>query len=467
SISPSPALPSLTTVVITDSAGDALLPGIDVVSVEMNETFLSYDFTIQFAAPPDTTGMVFLSLDLDQNLGTGAFPAPLGIGLPVFDVGSEYDIIFDIGNFLGDSLGLPPSAFALEGGDTTFTPVALAFLSFSGNSVTAQFLKGISPRLMDGDLNAACLSLSVGGVTPPDFAPNYGHGLLGLENGLSWMTEFDATGHSAIPLDATIAPGDSARFTARVVSVNPDGQYSAEIRIANNSANQPNLILPVEVTIAGLANPILQVIPTEIADTLIENSPPVIYQLTLTNVGTGTLFYFVSDTLPPGENWLSILTPVPVGQLAAGESALIQIQVDPAGLAPDQTYEGAVRIASNDASAPLTEVPVRIFIRSPLGIPGEESVPEGVVLYPNFPNPFNPVTNLRFRISDFGLAILKVYDLTGKEVKTVVNEYLAPGSYEVQWDGTDEAGRPVSSGVYLYRLEAENQVKVRKMVLMR
>ncbi|RMH76770.1 MAG: T9SS C-terminal target domain-containing protein, partial [Calditrichaeota bacterium] len=78
-----------------------------------------------------------------------------------------------------------------------------------------------------------------------------------------------------------------------------------------------------------------------------------------------------------------------------------------------------------------------------------------------------PTTNLRFRISDFGLVELKVYDGLGREIATLVNEEMAPGMYEVQWDGRDDTGKPVSSGVYLYRLKAGNFTATRKMVLMR
>ncbi|RMH75915.1 MAG: T9SS C-terminal target domain-containing protein [Calditrichaeota bacterium] len=90
----------------------------------------------------------------------------------------------------------------------------------------------------------------------------------------------------------------------------------------------------------------------------------------------------------------------------------------------------------------------------------------------NYPNPFNPVTHLRFRISESGFAELKVYDLLGREVTTLLGKRISPGSYEVQWDGTDDAGRPVSSGVYFYRLVIKDGGKVRfrqvrKMILMR
>jgi photosystem II stability/assembly factor-like uncharacterized protein len=98
-------------------------------------------------------------------------------------------------------------------------------------------------------------------------------------------------------------------------------------------------------------------------------------------------------------------------------------------------------------------------------------IPETYSLYQNYPNPFNPVTKIRFDISPLlggvsegpgGLVKLIIFDLLGKEIATVVNESLLPGTYEVQWDGTN-----FPSGVYLYRLSAGNYVETKRMVLLK
>ena len=73
--------------------------------------------------------------------------------------------------------------------------------------------------------------------------------------------------------------------------------------------------------------------------------------------------------------------------------------------------------------------------------------PNSFSLEQNYPNPFNPVTNLEFGISDLGFVSLKVYDILGKEVTTLVNEKLSPGNYKVEFDGNE-----FPSGVYFYRL---------------
>jgi hypothetical protein len=98
-----------------------------------------------------------------------------------------------------------------------------------------------------------------------------------------------------------------------------------------------------------------------------------------------------------------------------------------------------------------------------------EQVPSRFDLLQNYPNPFNPSTRIRFSIpskngrgGEWEKVVLEVYDVLGREVRTLVNEDLPPGSYEVTWDAT---GMP--SGVYLYKLTAGSFTQTRKMILMR
>jgi flagellar hook assembly protein FlgD len=94
--------------------------------------------------------------------------------------------------------------------------------------------------------------------------------------------------------------------------------------------------------------------------------------------------------------------------------------------------------------------------------------PDAFLLHQNYPNPFNPGTQITFALPRAGVVTLQVYDLQGREVKTLVNQRRAAGTHTVRWDGTDEAGNPVASGVYLYRLHVGNNfVQTRKMVLLK
>jgi len=100
--------------------------------------------------------------------------------------------------------------------------------------------------------------------------------------------------------------------------------------------------------------------------------------------------------------------------------------------------------------------------------PEPTRVPQRFAILQNFPNPFNPTTHIQFSLSSREFAVLKVFDLLGREVKTLMEKNLSAGDYKVKWDGTNNAGQPMSSGVYLYRLRAgKNYVKTRKMLLLR
>ena len=89
-------------------------------------------------------------------------------------------------------------------------------------------------------------------------------------------------------------------------------------------------------------------------------------------------------------------------------------------------------------------------------------VASGFTLHQNYPNPFNPVTKLEFEISDLGFVSLKVYDILGIEVKTLVNEIKPAGRYGVVFDGSN-----LSSGVYYYRLEIGGFTDVKRMILLK
>jgi hypothetical protein len=85
----------------------------------------------------------------------------------------------------------------------------------------------------------------------------------------------------------------------------------------------------------------------------------------------------------------------------------------------------------------------------------------------NYPNPFNPETQIAYNLAEAGRVRLTVYNLLGQRVRSLVNETQDAGSYEVRWDGRDEASRIQTSGVYLYRLEANGFSAVRRMIFLK
>ncbi len=96
------------------------------------------------------------------------------------------------------------------------------------------------------------------------------------------------------------------------------------------------------------------------------------------------------------------------------------------------------------------------------------NLPGDYALHQNYPNPFNPSTTIAYQLPEAGRVTLRIYDLTGKVVNTLVGEYQPAGYHEVVWNGRDRRGAPVATGVYFYRLEAGAEfVKTHKMVLMK
>ena len=95
------------------------------------------------------------------------------------------------------------------------------------------------------------------------------------------------------------------------------------------------------------------------------------------------------------------------------------------------------------------------------------TLPTTFTLHQNFPNPFNPITTLRYDLPSDALVTLSIYDMLGREITQLVNTTQEAGFKSVQWDATDSMGRPVSAGVYLYQIQAGEFVQTKKMVLLK
>jgi len=92
---------------------------------------------------------------------------------------------------------------------------------------------------------------------------------------------------------------------------------------------------------------------------------------------------------------------------------------------------------------------------------------DGFILSQNYPNPFNPQTQFEFSLPHASHVKVEVFNVLGQRVTTLVDKRLPAGSYRVTWDGKDYVGQEVSSGVYLYRLTADEFVQSRKMLLLK
>jgi len=88
-------------------------------------------------------------------------------------------------------------------------------------------------------------------------------------------------------------------------------------------------------------------------------------------------------------------------------------------------------------------------------------------LVSNYPNPFNPSTTIAFEMAREGQVCIEVFNIKGQKVKTLLNGVRSAGSHTVVWNGCDDSGMAVSSGVYFYRLNADRFVATKKMILVK
>lgn len=97
----------------------------------------------------------------------------------------------------------------------------------------------------------------------------------------------------------------------------------------------------------------------------------------------------------------------------------------------------------------------------------KETTPRGFVLNQNFPNPFNPSTVIRFSLEKSQQVSIEIYNVEGRLIRTLVQENLPEGSHEISWDGKDERGFNLPSGIYFYSLRGSGHQLTKKMVLLK
>jgi hypothetical protein len=116
--------------------------------------------------------------------------------------------------------------------------------------------------------------------------------------------------------------------------------------------------------------------------------------------------------------------------------------------------------------AAVQEYGMTIQILTSVGGPTDQ-LPTAFALDQNYPNPFNPATTIRFALPNDASVALKVYDMLGREVRTLVNSNMNAGYHQVVWDGMNNLGSHVATGMYIYRIEAGSFVSTKKMMLLK
>lgn len=125
----------------------------------------------------------------------------------------------------------------------------------------------------------------------------------------------------------------------------------------------------------------------------------------------------------------------------------------------------------NSADSDLNSIPSIgsgfAILDANLSVENDLEIPNTFALHPAFPNPFNPITHIRYDLPEAGFVDLRVYDLAGREVRTLARGFDHAGEKSVVWNAKDNHGRSVSAGVYIYRLETAGQFESQKMILLK
>jgi hypothetical protein len=162
---------------------------------------------------------------------------------------------------------------------------------------------------------------------------------------------------------------------------------------------------------------------------------------------------------PPTIDW-RYPAIVPVSSVPPTDDDIITVQMTmQADSVPGSNLGAAGTTMPLTVSAQFYQFTTQITV---VGVDEEPSVVNSFNLEQNYPNPFNPKTNIKFRIAESGLTTLKVYDILGNEINTLVNEEKQAGSYELEFDASG-----LTSGVYFYKLQSGNKVETKKLVLMK
>jgi hypothetical protein len=176
------------------------------------------------------------------------------------------------------------------------------------------------------------------------------------------------------------------------------------------------------------------------------------FQIT-NDVGQCPLSFTISRT----GNWLSV--DAPSGTVLPDQTTTVHVQATVGGMA-EGDYNGSLRVTHNSSTSPAN-IPVDLHI-GPEAVDPDLPLPTEFAYYPNYPNPFNATTSLRFDVPQQSRVEIAIFNITGQEVARPVDGEYAPGRYHVLFDAA-----ALPSGMYVVRMSAADYTKVGKMMLLK
>ena len=251
----------------------------------------------------------------------------------------------------------------------------------------------------------------------------------------------------------TIVPGDSDSV---IIKFKPtaDVVYNETLMIYSNDPNEGtrNVCLNNET----FQNIVLSDTLHNFGDVAIGDTAS--WHLYIKNEGTLDL---IVDSLLSNNAVFYAVSPTFPETLVSGDSIDVSINYTP----PDTgIYGGIISIYSNDPDNSVATVNLSAIAS---GIEGAFHLPQMFNISQNTPNPFIKRTVIRYQVPKSTKVTINVFDITGRDVKTLIDKLQSPGYYRIEWDGSNNRGRKLSPGVYFYRINTNEYKDVRKLIILR
>lgn len=293
---------------------------------------------------------------------------------------------------------------------------------------------------------------------------------------------------SSDPSVALLAPNFSTPGTASLDFPLPNGStqisfYVQGVAIGTSTITASVPTFTSAVRVANIVQPALQV--ALLPDSIMDDDPndPFVVRVGIPNgdqsalgvaqfvrAGGPALSATVSSSdvtiaalVTNAENGSPVVVTIPAGETQSGASAVL------GGVELDPLLPGAVTISAAIPGFISTAAASHaVFVKSHSPPTGTDATPLASGLAQNIPNPFNPVTTIRYDVTFGGADVtIVVFDVAGRRVRTLVDERRPAGVFSVAWNGEDDRGQRVASGVYFYRMRAGAFVDTKKMVLLK
>jgi hypothetical protein len=303
------------------------------------------------------------------------------------------------------------------------------------------------------------------------------------------LPSFEFLSQSGQPMTPSVNEFNSGYETYAADSVASEGQVRLD---AMDGVGQPFFVpfsyvrydisdsAQLEKLLGPGAHAILSISPqnNSVAEALIAASsyPPILTGLEVDAVQAGDAYSMsVSPAVTlTGVNSLTIMysdDDVKAGDSLIGDELLLKMYRWDEGGDTWQYVGGLVDTARNEVTAEISQLGTYALFttKSQDGVDDEpdNTLPYGFELGQNYPNPFNPACNIEYSLPKGSPVNLSIYNILGQKVRILVNEYQSAGYKSVRWDGKDNLGREVTSGIYFYRIEAGDFVQAKKMVLIK